>query len=188
MTAAIKPPFHDSLFRLAQIGTTNGMQLVRLTACRGGNQYDALPIEFAADGTTHTASDRALAVLNLAEPADSVGTVPAGTDVVALDVEGRWVAFVRQATSATGAAMPAKIVSSLGQAKYTVRPQACSAGGTFADATGAADLQAVNLAELSIGNGAAMDTGVIVLVSSLADAAGGTRYVFDHPAYAKYLD
>jgi len=188
MTAAIKPPFHDSLFRLAQIGTTTGMQLVRLTACRGGNQYDALPIEFAADGTTHTASDRTLTVLNLAEPADAAGTVPAGTDVVALDVEGRWVAFVRQAASAASVAMPARIVAPLGQAKYTVRPQTCSAAGTFVDAAGAADLQAVNLAELSLGTGAAMDPGTIVLVSSLADAAGTTRYVFDHPAYAKYLD
>jgi hypothetical protein len=47
-----------------------------------------------------------------------------------------------------------------------------------------------NLAELSLGPGAAVDAGTIVLVTAIADQQGGSaqQYVFDHPEYAKYLD
>ena len=49
---------------------------------------------------------------------------------------------------------------------------------------------AKNLAELSLGTGAAVDTGSVVLVAAVLDQASppNMRYTFDHPAYAKYLD
>jgi len=46
-----------------------------------------------------------------------------------------------------------------------------------------------NLAELTLGCGAAVDDGAIVVVSRLTDSGTPSteRYVFDHPVYAKYL-
>lgn len=178
---------HDSLYRLAQIGTSLGVQLVRLIRCEAHNRYAAVPVEFDADGATQPADDAELTVLNLAEPADAAGTLPAGTDAVAIDVEGRWVAFVRPAAQGASS-LPARITASLGGAAYTVLPQVCADQANFQPQPGAAAVTAVNLAELSLGSGAAVDVGTLVLLTSLTDSVGATRYVFDHPAYAKYLD
>jgi hypothetical protein len=178
-------PFHDSLHRLAQVGAAAGLQLVRITALDSGNRYTAGPVEFDSQGATQFADESTLTVTNLAEPADAPGNVPSGTDAVALDVEGRWVVFVRAA--AGEAPFAAKVTASLGQARYTVRRQIATGEGAFADKD-AIDLTACNLAELSLGTGAAVDLDTIVLVTDLGEGSGAARYVFDHPAYAKYLD
>jgi hypothetical protein len=177
----------DSLGRLWQASGRQGVQLVRVTGVQSGNVYTARPIEFAASGQTQFVGELTLSVTNLAEPAGAAGALPAGADALAIDVEGRWVIFVRQASAA--GAVVARVVASLGGAAYTVREQVPASGG-WADKTGAADITAWNLAELSLGPGAAVDDGTRVLVTLSTDGAVQpvTRYVFDHPAYAKYLD
>jgi len=185
MTAEI--PYHDGLYRLAQIGTPTGVQLVRITALQEGNRYTVRPIEFDSNGQAQFADDRSITVTNLGEPGDSAGQVPDNTDAVALDVEGRWVVFLRPPPAA---AFAAKVIGSQGSATYTMREQALDAQGVFSDRSGAADFSARNLAELSLGPGAAVDIGTIVIVLALSDTSrpANVYYVFDHPAYAKYLD
>jgi len=180
-------PFHDALGRLAQAGATREVQLVRITELDEANRYTARPVEFAEDGSTEFVGTETLTVINLAEPADATGRVHSETDAVAIDVEGRWVVFL----DLPGAAIfPVKVVSSQGSAAYTVREQVPTGGGTFADKEGAANITAYNLAELSLGPGAAVDDDTILLVTALADEATPptVRYYFNHPAYAKYLD
>ncbi|MGA2265399.1 MAG: hypothetical protein ABSH10_03100 [Phycisphaerae bacterium] len=185
-------PFRDALYRLAQAGDALGVQLVRILAVAQNNRYTAMPVEFASSGGTQQADEQTLTVTNLAEPADQTGQVPADTDAVALDVEGRWIVFLRpQSTAAAApAAFPAKIVSSLGGAAYGVLEQTCTGAGSFADKSGATQITAHNLAELSLGPGAAVNVGTMVLVTAIADTGNPPimRYVFDHPAYAKYLN
>ena len=183
--------FRDALYRLAQVGERMGVQLVRIVSHQSGNRYTAKPIEFAGSGQTQQADTYTLSVTNLAEPADSSGEVPDDSDVVALDVEGRWVIFVRQAESQTGAAaFPAKVIEALDDDAYSVREQVIDDEGQFSNKPGAATVTALNLAELSLGPGAAVDDDTIVLVTSILDTGDPPtlRYVFDHPAYAKYLD
>ena len=175
---------HDALGRLAQAGGRAGVMLFRLTGLEGGNRYTALPVEFDADGATEPASDEPVTVTNLAEPADADGAIPAGTEAVGVDVEGRWVVFLRPVAAG---AFPARILASAGGAAYTVREQLATGPGQFTDKPGAADATAHNLAELSLGPGAAVEDDTIVLVTALSHGAE-TRHVFDHPAYAKYLD
>ncbi len=179
-------PFRDGIGRLAQAGAAAGVMLVRITAIEEHNRYTARAIEFDADGHTQFATDRTVTVTNLAEPADAPGEVPAGTEAVAVDVEGRWVIFIRR----TPAAFFARIVSSQGGAAYTVREQVATGPGQFQDKDGAGDITAHNLAELSLGPGGAVDEEAIVVVHSATDTGQppATRYIFDHPAYAKYLD
>jgi len=178
---------HDALGQFAQAGAAAGLQLVRLTALDADNRYTARPVEFDANGQTQFAGDATLTVTNLAEPADADGAVPAGTDAVAVDVEGRWIVFVRPAAPA---AFAARVIATGSGADYTVREQVGTGAGTFADKEGAPDLTAHNLAELSLGPGAAVDVDTIVLVTALTGTGEPptVRYVFDHPAYAKYLD
>lgn len=180
-------PYHDALHRLAQVGSGPGVGLVRMTAVDQANRYTARPIEFDEDDETVFVGDGTLTVTNLAEPTDRPGQVPADTDAVAVDVEGRWIVFVRPA----GAALfPARVVSAQSGAAYTVKEQDATGAGTFADKTDAGNLTAYNLAELSLGPGAAVDDDTIVLVTVLFDdgETPTARYFFDHPVYAKYLD
>jgi hypothetical protein len=188
MTRAV--PFRDSLYRLAQVGDALGVQLVRILEVDENNRYTAVPVEFDSDGATQPAEEQTLTITNLAEPADSPGQVPSGTDAVALDIEGRWIVFLRQEAAEAVASFPAKIVSSLGGSAYGVLEQVCTGPGSFADKDGAPQVTAHNLAELSLGPGAAVDIGTIVLAIALTDTGNPptVRYVFDHPAYAKYLD
>jgi len=184
MTTSV--PFHDALSHLAQVGGMTGVRLVCLIELEAANRYKARPIEFDEDGKTQFVGMETLTVTNLAEPADTEGKVPEDTDAVAVDVEGRWVVFVRP----TGAAVfPARALSSQGSGTYTVREQVATGAGTFADKQGAESITAYNLAELSLGPGAAVDYGTIVLVTELQDTNDppAVRYVFDHPVYAKYL-
>ncbi|MCL2700647.1 MAG: hypothetical protein FWE88_03010 [Phycisphaerae bacterium] len=184
------PKFHDSLYRLAQIGTSLGVQLVRLTACHGDNQYAALPVEFDSAGLTQVAENAPLTVLNLAEPADAAGTLPADTEAVAIDVEGKWVIFVRQAPSSNPSSTRLARVSGVqsGVGRYYIRWQECLANGQFQDTSDPDPAVATNLAELSFGSVAAVDLNTIVPILTVVDVTGVARYVFDHPAYAKYLD
>lgn len=177
-------PHHDALYRLAQVGTSLGVQLVRLSALVAGNRYQASAVEFAADGSATPAGPETFEVTNLAEPADAPGVVAPQSHAVALDVEGRWVIFVRPPTAAV---LAARVVAALGAAAYTVRPQRAAATGSLEDQPAATDLTAWNLAELSLGDGAAVDVGTVVLVAAIAGPAA-PRYVFDHPVYAKYLE
>ena len=184
-------PFHDSLYRLGQVGHAWGVQLVRIVELAADNRYTAVPIEFAPDGSTQQADEATLTVTNLAEPADQPGEVPADTEAVALDVEGRWIVFLKPAQASGGSTtFPAKVVQSLGGAAYSVLEQVCTGAGSFSDKSGAQAVTAHNLAELSLGPGAAVDDGTIVLVIVLTDTGQPptVRFVFDHPAYAKYLD
>jgi len=179
--------FYDALQRLAQVGPGRGVQLVRLMELDEANRYNARPVEFDADGATVLACDRQITVTNLAEPADAPGQIPTQTDAVALDVEGRWVTFIRPVGSAC---FPARIVQSLGGAAYTIIEQVATGPGTFADRQDTASLTAYNLAELSLGAGGAVDDDTIVLATTVTQDASPPvlRYVFDHPTYAKYLD
>ena len=88
------------------------------------------------------------------------------------------------------AAFPARVISADGDAAYTVREQTLSGAGTFTDTAGAADVTAHNLAELSLGPGAAVDVNTLVLVGAYPDnhTPPTVRYLFAHPVYAKYLD
>jgi hypothetical protein len=92
-----------------------------------------------------------------------------------------------QAGSST---FPAKVTASLGSAAYSVREQSCTGAGAFADKSGAQLVTAHNLSELSLGPGGAMPINSIVLAMPISDTGTPptTRYVFDHPVYAKYLD
>lgn len=178
---------HDTFSCWAEVSGNKAAQLVRLTAHDEGNRYTARPIAFDAQGGTEIVGTLTLTVTNLAEPADSNGRAPPDTDAIAVDAGGRWVVFVRPLSLAV---FPAKVVASLGGSAYTVREQVATGPGTFADAPGAVDLTAHNLAELSLGSGAAVDTGTILTVRATLDNGNPptTRYIFDHPAYAKYLD
>lgn len=189
MIMSAKTLFRDALYRLAQIGTTTGMQLVRITELQEGNLYTARAIEFDDNGETQFAEEIDITVTNLGERADVTGQVPAGTDAVALDVEGRWIVFLRQPDS--GVSFSAKVVNSQGSAVYTMREQVRdSVSGDFGDKPGTSNFSASNLAELSLGPGAAVDVGTIALTTALFDNDDPPNmyYVFDHPAYAKYLD
>lgn len=177
--------FHDAISRLAQAGSACGVQLVRLKAVQGQNRYAAEAVEFASDGTTQPAGAESMEVVNLGEPADQAGQLTAGTEAVALDVEGRWVVFVRPAAPGGSSVFPARVVSAQNNATYVVIEQDVGVGG-LADKNGASQLYARNLAELSLGTGAAVDVGAIVLVLTMGSGAGAT-YWFDHPAYAKYM-
>lgn len=178
---------YDALERWAEVSGAKAAQLVRITAHDDGNRYTARPIVFDAMGGTNIVGNQTLLVTNLAEPADANGQVPPDTDAVAIDVGGRWVVFLRPIA---GAFFPAKVIASQGSAAYTVREQVATGAGTFTNAPGATDLTAHNLAELSLGPGAAVDNDTIVLVLTILDNGNPptARYVFDHPAYAKYLD
>ncbi len=177
---------YDAARRLGQVGQASGIQLVQLTSLDENNIYQARPIEFDQDGETIFASDDSISVINLAEPADSEGQIPVGTDAVALDVEGKWIIFVRPTASAF---FPGRIVSSSGGAVYSVQEQSLS-GGSFSDKQGISAISAKNLAELTFGSGGAVDTDEIVQVMAVSN--GGSpptlSYIFDHPVYAKYLD
>ncbi len=179
---------HDDTFRrLAQAAGKRPAQLVRITDYDEDNRYTARPIEFDADGDTATVGAATLTVVNLAEPTNTPGQIPDDTDAVAIDVGGRWVVFVRPPSSAC---FPAKVMSSQSNAAYAVREQVATGAGTFANASGAINVTAHNLAELSLGDGDALDNGVIVTVFVILDNGGPptVRYIFDHPVYAKYLD
>lgn len=178
------PEYHDAIGRLAQAGAASGVRLVRLLSVEAGNRYAAEAVEFDDDGATSPAGP-SLTVTNLAEPADAAGQVPGGTDAVALDVEGRWVVFVRRTEGSSS--FPARVLSWAGGGRYIVREQEATGPGSFADRPGAADVTACNLAELTLGPGAAVEPDTIVLVTSTREADGTVRHVFDHPTYAKYL-
>ena len=181
--------YRDALWRWAQAAGSKAAQLVRITEHLDGNRYTARPIAFDAAGGTETVGSDTLTVTNLAEPADAEGEVPADTDALAIDVGGRWVVFLRPEPE-SAVAFPAKVTASQGDAAYTIREQVATGAGTFADAPGATDLTAHNLAELSLGPGAGVDNGSIVIVLAVMDNGDppAARYVFDHPVYAKYLD
>jgi hypothetical protein len=179
---------HDSFQHLSQAGGRAGTQLVRIVAADTGNRYTARPVEFDETGRTQPVGDDELTVTNLAETPSDGGNLPADAEAVAVDVEGRWVLHVRPGNAT---AFPARVVAPAGTAaQYTVREQALSPSGAFSDKPGAADVTAINLAELSLGDGAAVDDDALVLVLTVIDTGDPPtlRYVFDHPAYAKYLD
>lgn len=187
MTMSGQNTYYDALGRWAQASGAKAAQLIRIVEHFDENRYTARPIAFDAEGGTEVVGSETLTVTNLAEPADANGQVPPDTDAVAIDVGGRWVVFLR---AVPGAFFPAKVVASQGNAAYTVREQIATGSGTFADAPGAANLTAYNLAELSLGPGAAVENNTIVLVLTVMDNSTPptARYVFDHPVYAKYLD
>ncbi|MDY7011753.1 MAG: hypothetical protein SVV80_13530 [Planctomycetota bacterium] len=170
-----------------EVSASKAAQLVRITDHDESNRYTARPVVFDAAGEMEIVGEDTLTVTNLAEPTDTDGQVPDDTDAVAIDVGGRWIVFIRPVGSVV---FPARITASQGAAAYNVREQVATGAGTFTDAPGATNLTAHNLAELSLGPGAAVANDTIVLVLTIMD--NGTpptvRYVFDHPAYAKYLD
>ena len=182
-----KIPVHDSLYRLAQVGSSMGVQLVRISDLAGGNRYSADPVEFGPDQATRLAGASGLTVTNLAEPADADGVLQAGVEAVAIDVEGLWIIYVRPPTSTT---FPAKVSESLGGAAYSLVEQVAAGSEGFADKQDGLNVVGRNLAELSLGPGAAVDVGTLVMVTAITDQQNSAtpQYVFDHPAYAKYLD
>jgi len=187
MTMSENQTPRDALSCWAEVSGNKAAQLVRLTAHDEDNRYTARPIAFDAQGGTDVVGAATLTVTNLAEAVDSMVRVPPDTDAIAIDAGGRWVVFIRLATLAV---FLAKVIASLGGSGYTVREQVATGEGTFADAPGAVNWTAHNLAELSLGSGAAVDNGTILIVRATLDNGNPptARYIFDHPAYAKYLD
>ena len=183
---SLRGSFRDSLYQLAAIGNSAGIALVRLLSVSDGNTYSAKFIQFDENGDTEIAENESYTVTNLAEPAGTTGQVPANTDAVAVDVEGRWVTFVSPIDSVM---FPAKIVSSSGAGAYSVREQSATGAGTFANKTDTSNITAYNLAELNLGSGGGVDTDEIALVMAIVDTSNPPviRYVFDHPVYAKYM-
>ena len=184
-----KLPVHDSLYRLAQVGSSMGVQLVRISGLAGGNRYLADPVEFGSNHATRLAGADGITATNLAEPADSGGVLPTGTEAVAIDVEGLWVIYVRPPATAS-LSFAARVAGPMGSARYSLVEQVSNGPGGFADKSGGLNVIGRNLAELSLGPGAAVDPGTVVLVTAIADQqnASLSQYVFDHPSYAKYLD
>ena len=187
MTMSENQAPRDAMSYWAEVSGNKAAQLVRLTAHDEDNRYTARPIAFDAQGGTDVVGTAALTVTNLGEAVDSKVRVPADTDAIAIDAGGRWVVFIRPPSLTV---FLAKVIASLGGSGYTVREQVATGAATFADAPGAANVTAHNLAELSLGSGAAVDNGTILIVRATLDNGNPptTRYVFDHPAYAKYLD
>jgi hypothetical protein len=181
-------PVHDSLYRLAQVGSSMGVQLVRISGLSGGNRYLADPVEFGPNHATRLAGADGITATNLAEPADSAGVLSAGTEAVAIDVEGLWIIYVRP--PAASSTFAARVAGAMGGARYNLVEQISNGPGGFADKSGGLNITGRNLAELSLGPGAAVDAGAVVLVTAIADQQNASlpQYVFDHPAYAKYLD
>jgi hypothetical protein len=177
--------FHDRLSRFAQAGPACGVRLVQITSLAGGNRYNADQVQFNADGTTSLWGAPTFVVTNLAEPAGASGQLSAGSQAVALDVEGQWVIFVQ---AATAACCVARIVAAATGPYYTVHQMVASSTG-FVDRPGAVDIQACNLAEATLGPGGAIDAGTRIILQAIpsSDGSAGIQYVFDHPAYAKYL-
>ena len=184
-----KIPVHDSLFRLAQVGSSMGVQLVRISGLSGGNRYLADPVEFAPNHATRPAGADGITATNLAEPSDSAGVLAAGTEAVAIDVEGLWIIYVRPPAAAS-LCFAARVAGPLGGARYNLVEQISEGATGLADKPGGLNVIGQNLAELSLGPGAAVDPGTVVLVTAVAGQQGAPaqQYVFDHPAYAKYLD
>ena len=182
---AAKKSFRDALHRLAQLGQATGVQLVRVMDLDEGNRYTAEAIEFDSDGDTQSAGAGELTVINLAEPADDDGQLPADTNAVAIDVEGKWVILVRPAGAPVFAG---KVLYTLGNCLYRIRPQVPVGENTFADKAGAQDINACNIAELGLVNPLGVDADSIVLVAALTtDSDPPTiRYVFDHPEYNEF--
>jgi len=182
---APKQNFRDALSRLAQLGQATGLQLVRITALDEGNRYTAEPIEFDAEGDTQSAQAGNVTVINLAEPADEDGQLPAETNAVAVDVEGKWVILVHPAIESP---FVGKVLYALGGCLYRIRPQAPVGENTFADKSGAADINACNIAELDIEDPLGVDADSLVLVATVrTDGDPPTiRYVFDHPDYNEF--
>lgn len=180
-----KNNFRDSLRRLAQLGQATGLQLVRIKEQDDGNRYTADAIEFDADDDTQLVDDSQLTVVNLAEPADEDGQLPAGTNAVAVDVEGEWVVLVRP----TGTFLfAAQILYTFGNALYRVRPQVPVEENTFTTKSGGQDINACNLAELHLAETLGLDADIIVLVAALTTEGDPPtiRYVFDHPVHDEY--
>ncbi len=177
--------FRDALHRLAQLGQATGIQLVRIKQQDDGNRYTAEPIEFDTDGGTRSAQADDLTVVNLAESADEDGQLPAGTNAVAVDVEGQWVILVQLEAAPIFAA---RVLYTFGNALYRVRPQVPVGETTFTDKTGAQDINACNVAELNIEETLGVIADTIVLVAALkTDSDPPTiRYAFDHPVYEEY--
>ncbi|MFO7899919.1 MAG: hypothetical protein R6V58_12775, partial [Planctomycetota bacterium] len=175
--------YHDSFEHLCQDGGARGVLLVRITGADGDNRYTARPVEFDETGNTQPVGDDELTVTNLAEAASDGGSLPADTEALAVDVEGRWVIHVRQRT----AAFPARVIApGASDGRYNVLEQVVSSSGEFSDKPDAVAVSAVNLAELSLGDGAAVDDDSIVLVTAIPDISEPPtlRYVFDHATYA----
>lgn len=177
--------FQRTLRQMAQEGGYSWLRLVRIGPRDEGNRYAAEFLEFTGDGAL-APTGAETQVFNLAEPPGADGQLAEGTDTVAMDVEGRWVAFVRPPAEAS---FPARVVSSAGSGLYVVHEQCAGPQGRLQDASDAAEVPAANLAELSLGPGAAVDAGTIVIVHIQADDQQPPQltYFFDHPVYAKYL-
>ncbi len=126
--------FHDALNRLTQVGSAPGASLVRIVEVDQANCYTARPVEIDDNGQAVLVGEDTLTVINLAEPADAAGQVPADTDAVAIDVDGRWVVFLRPAEAIR---FFVKIISSVSECAYMVREQVATGGVTFADKQGA---------------------------------------------------
>jgi hypothetical protein len=178
-------PTHSPPSRWAQVSAAADVRPVRIDRHLAANRYEAEPLCFDAEGGTVALGGETLTVVNLAEPADSGGALPDGTETLAVSAAGRWGVHVGVA-----GVWPARVVASTGGAGYTVRRQGPDGAGGLTDAVGAEDVAATNLAEVGLGPGGAVDPDTFVLVHAEPDGSspGGALHLFDHPPYAKYLD
>jgi hypothetical protein len=155
--------------RLIHTGSPQQIKRVRLDAAESGNDYSASVV--ASGGHTEIVT-----VTNLAEPESSGGLLPSGTEAIAMQVGGQWLAFVP-----TTAVFVARITAASGAGVYSIREQALAADGTFDDADDAADLTARNLAEIgeSPGNALAVNTRIVAVAVVDTASPATLRYVFD---------
>lgn len=160
--------------RLVQAGSPRNIKRIRVETLKAANEYTASVV--CANNTQEQ-----LSVTNLAEPDGSDGTVPSGTEALAMQVDGTWVAVIPHS-----AVFVARVVSANGQGVYGVREQAIASDGSFSDADGAINLVATNLAESGITPGNTIGTGTRVIVAAVTDTGtpATLRHVFNLPTSA----
>lgn len=176
----------DAIGRFSQAGGIAGVLLVRIKSHETSNRYKAAILEMNSSWSlSEVAGADQIDVMNVCE-SDDDEHVDNDTDAVAIDVEGRWIVFIRKATG--GALLiPAKVVSSSGGASYELELLGLGEDSEFAATE--TTVSATNLAEMNLGPGGAVDIDSIVLLTEIKSSDGGSgQYFFDHPTYAKYLD
>ncbi|HPS52547.1 MAG TPA: hypothetical protein PLK08_03245 [Phycisphaerae bacterium] len=118
-------------------------------------------------------------VRNLAEPADSLGKLTAGTMALAQEFDGWWSIFVLPPRSVC---FIAKIEESPGGNSYLVREQTASSGGGLTTVIDSAQLPACNVAEMVTPASTPVAVGTYVTVFGVADTGYPARlhYFFNH--------
>jgi hypothetical protein len=175
----------DDFDRLLQADSALPLRPVCIVSHLADNTYSARRLEWLADGSTSPAGEP-FTVTNLAEVPAIGGLIPPDSHALAVDAGGRWLISLAPPTSGR---FCGRIVSADGNGLYTVREQSVTATGDLTDASGAANVQAINVAEwLHAGGrrGVPLNTRVLVWIDADTDSPPNLRYLFSHPTHANY--